>query len=452
MTADAAFSIRRVCACLALATFVAAGSASDVVLGEPSLVTREQAARAGLERAWFAQVPVDPARSRVTSWYLYMDRLYAVTNSGIVAAMNAETGEHLWSKQIGKPGYPAFGPSANADYLGIISGSKLYILNRHDGRAEWVRPVGSAPSSGPALSDTRAYVALMTGRIEGYKLDAPNEEPWYYQSRGRTFLRPTISGNVVTWPTTEGFLYIGRADDPGVVFRLSTAGDIVTSPAHLEPYLYIASMDGYLYAINEVSGSERWRFSTGYAITSSPAIVDKQAYVASSEPAIHAINAETGAELWAAHGVAHFAAQGKQYVYGADTFGNLVVLDAKSGVTHARMGTPDGSETLVNDQSDRLFLVNDYGLVQCFHEIGSVEPTLYQKPPAPPEAGVTPPATGVAAPPAGPLAAPAASPFEEEDAAAAAEAPAEEPAAEEAAMEMDEPVEEPAADDNPFDF
>lgn len=440
-------------ACLSLMLTIAFAS-TDAAWCQSTLITQEAAARAGLERAWFANVPVDPSRSRVTTWYLYKDRLYAVTNSGVASAINAETGEHLWSKQIGKPGYPAFGPSANADYLGIVSGSKLYILNRHNGRAEWVRPLGSAPSSGPALSDSYAYVALLSGRIEAYKLDEPDAQPWYYQSRGRTYLRPTVTGRVVSWPTTEGFVYIGMAEDPGVVFRLETSGDIVTSPAYQQPYLYLASLDGYLYCINEVSGRELWRYSTGYAITSSPAIVGQQAYVASSEPAIHAINSETGAHLWDALGVAHFAAQGKKNVYGADVFGNLVALDPNSGAILHRMSTPPDSESLVNDQSDRIFLVNDRGLVQCLREIGAVEPTLYQQPPPPAAEGAEPAATPPA-PGARPVDAPTTdegSPFEEEAPADAGSPFADEAPVEEDAMEMEEPVEEPATSDNPFDF
>jgi hypothetical protein len=191
---------------LSALSLFAAGAWTGSARGESPLVTYDEAARHGLERAWFAQIPVDPSRSRVSTWYLYYDRLYGVTDSGIVTALDAETGERLWSKQVGKPGYPAFGPGANATYLGIVSGSKLYMLDRNDGRLAWVRELGSAPSSGPALSNDYAFVALMTGRIEGYKLDDPATQPWYYQSRGRTYLRPTTTGQVVSWPTSEGYL------------------------------------------------------------------------------------------------------------------------------------------------------------------------------------------------------------------------------------------------------
>jgi hypothetical protein len=56
------------------------------------------------------------------------------------------------------------------------------------------------------------------------------------------------------------------------------------------------------------------------------------------------------------------------------------------------MPTAEGLHTLVNDQSDRIFLVNDRGLVQCLREIGAVEPTLYRKeePSEPPAAEAKP--------------------------------------------------------------
>jgi outer membrane protein assembly factor BamB len=415
----------------------------------PKLVTNEQAARHGLERAWFAQVPVDASRSRVTNWFLYYDRLYSVTNSGIVTALNAETGETLWSKQVGKPGYPAFGPGANADHLGVVSGSKLYMLNRHDGRLEWARQLGSAPSSGPALSEKYAFVALVTGRIEGYQFDDPVTQPWYYQSKGRTFLRPTTTGKIVTWPTTAGYLYASRADAPGVIYRLETSADIITSPAAMPPYLYIASQDGYLYCLDENTGDEAWRYSTGYAIDSSPAIVGDMAYVASVEPAIHALDAKTGKEQWTTPGASHFAARGKERVYASDRFGNLLVLDAKTGNPVSRMAVAEGASTLVNDQTDRIFLVSDGGLVQCLHEIGAEAPTVHRQPEAPEAEDAPPAAPGAAAveAPAEEGEAPAAeaeadaeepSPFDMEDGAAADEGPA------------DEPADAAADEDNPF--
>lgn len=367
-------------AMLSLAWLAALAALVDRPAAAQLLVRYEDAARHGLERAWFAQVPLDPSRTRATAWLLYFDTLYCVTDAGVVTALDAETGAERWSRQIGRPGEPAFGPDANEDFLGVVSGTTLYMLHREDGRTEWSRQLGSAPSSGPALSKTFAFVALVTGRIEGYRLNDAKEQPWYFLSRGRTHLRPTTTGRVVSWPTSEGYLYVSDANDPRVLFRLETNADIVTSPAEREPYIYIASLDGYLYALDEMTGREQWRYSTGYPIMSSPAIVEAHAYVASIEPVLHCLDAKTGAQLWTLPGASHFATEGKSRVYASDRLGNLLVVDTETGALLGELRTAEGLSTLVNDQTDRIFMVNDRGLVQCLREIGATQPTLHRQP------------------------------------------------------------------------
>jgi hypothetical protein len=73
------------------------------------------------------------------------------------------------------------------------------------------------------------------------------------------------------------------------------------------------------------------------------------------------------------------------------------VLDAASGAMLDKMPTDGKSTALVNDQTDRLYLVTNDGLVQCMHELGADLP-FYHNPPeeTPPVPGadvapVTPP-------------------------------------------------------------
>jgi len=316
------------------------------------------------------------------------------------------------------------------------------LLDRNDGHLIWSRLLGSAPSSGPALTKDFAFVALVTGRIEGYRLSDPATQPWYYQSIGRTYLRPTTTGRVVSWPTAAGNLYVSRADDPGVLFRLETNDDIVTSPAEKAPYLYIASLDGYLYALEEITGREQWRYSTGYPVVSSPAIVGDHAYVASLEPTLHAIDAATGRGLWKAPRMSHFAAQGKDRVYASDKLGNLFALDAKTGQPIGGLDAGEDATTLVNDQSDRIILVTDRGLVQCLREIGAEQPTMYRAPEPTEDAAAESDATPAEA------TEPTEAAAEADEAAAGDEAPMEEEA-----DAAEQPAEEPPADnENPFEI
>jgi hypothetical protein len=102
-------------------------------------------------------------------------------------------------------------------------------------------------------------------------------------------------------------------------------------------------------------------------------------YVTTNEPAMHCVDATTGEALWVAPNITQFAAASHQRLYGIDDLRALVVLDAKTGAMLDRMPTDGTGRALVNDQTDRLYLVSDGGLLQCLHEIGAEKP-LYHNP------------------------------------------------------------------------
>lgn len=384
------------------------------------LVSDPELARLGLQRAWFAQVQVDASRHRVVKWLHDKDRVFALTSGGMIQALDAETGETIWQSELGLGHAPAAGLAVNSQYVALLGSSRLFVMDRNDGHHLWSRSVGGAAAAAPALSDTHAYVVMLNGRVEGYPLKDPTAYIWQYQSNGRIYLGPTTTGSVVSWPTDKGMLYVGRANDPRVLFRVETNDEIVTAPAERDPYLYVASLDGYLYCFNEMSGAEQWRYATGFAITSQPAIVGDKAFVASEGPTLHAVEALTGRPLWQVGGAAQFVALGQRYTYGMDRFGSLIAIDNQSGGVAGRLITGESNQALVNDKSDRIFLISADGLVQCLHEIGADEPTWHREQAqteaeteAQPAEGTT--SEGAASTPAAEAEQPSDSPFEAEE-------------------------------------
>lgn len=342
------------------------------------LTRTDRALRFGLQRAWFSQVRVDATRSHVVDWKLRNDRLYALTSAGVLQAMDAETGATLWTKRVGRPQGSFTGLAINEDFLAVISGSKLHLFDRALGHMRVTHHLESAPITAPVLSERYVFAAMASGKIEGYSLDFPEQQPWFHQTIGRVFYEPTVTGEVVSWPSDRGFLYVSQANQPRVLYRVETGGEIVAPPAELEPYLYVTSRDGYIYCVNELSGTEAWKWSTGYPIIAKPAAVAATTYVASEEPALHALHYKTGQLKWMAPGLKQFVAEGKTNVYGLDRLNRLVIVEKETGGILGSLWAGEDSQALVNDQSDRIFLVSRSGLVQCFHESQSPEPTYYR--------------------------------------------------------------------------
>jgi outer membrane protein assembly factor BamB len=196
----------------------------------------------------------------------------------------------------------------------------------------------------------------------------------------------------LVWVTDAGYLYSSRANRPGVRSRLSTYGEFSAPPAYHAPLVYAVSLAGELFAVDEELGIVRWRYMTGFPTNRAPAVVGDRLYVTSDEPVLHAIDAKTGIGQWEARGISQFAAVTDKHVYGMDRFGTLHVLDQATGRAINRIPTGGAISAFVNDQTDRLYLISETGLIQCLYEIGADKPTYYveQSASAPPETAEEP--------------------------------------------------------------
>jgi hypothetical protein len=363
------------------------------------LVSQAEAGQLGLKRAWFAQLELDPARNRVERAVLHGDRLIVMTSAGVVQQLNALTGETMWTASVGNPEHPSLGPAASDTAVALLNGSTLYVLDPIDGKPVVVRPVGGAPGAVPALAKDYVFVPLVTGRVEAYPVSADQQKltPWYYQSFGRAMIPPLATDESVVWATDSGHLYVGDAKKLGVRFRLESPSEIVAPPASGPPNIYAATITGEVFAMNELTGERQWKYATGFPINRAPAAVDDRVYVTSAEPMLHCIDAKSGAGIWEAPDITQFAAASKSRVYGVDDLGALVVFDAATGARLARIYRDTATHALVNDQTDRIYLLSDDGLVQCYHEIGADQPTYHHPKPAPTTEG-QPPAAGATTP------------------------------------------------------
>jgi len=90
----------------------------------------------------------------------------------------------------------------------------------------------------------------------------------------------------------------GPATLEHVAWTFHTGGPIVASPVVADGVVYIASLDGYLYALDPTSGTERWKFKSRMPIASTPAIEGDTLYFVSSTGALAALGTADGQPRW----------------------------------------------------------------------------------------------------------------------------------------------------------
>ena len=383
-------------AAVALATIVLTGQARC----EHRLISQDEAARLGLARAWFTQVRLNAAHTHVERTVLEGDRLTVLTSAGVVQELDALTGKTYWIAPIGNENYPSLGPAGNDKFLALVNGSTLYVLDRKDGKPVIIRSVGGAPGAAPALSEKYVFIPLVSGRLVAYSLANQKTSPWYYQSFGRAMVTPLVTAESIVWTTHTGHLYVGGSNKLGMRYRLETGAEIVAPPSYLHPFVFVASLEGELFAMHEMSGSQRWKYSCGFPVTRAAAGVGDRVFVTSGEPALHCVNATSGAGIWEAPHVNQFAAISKDRVYGVNDLGEFIVLNASTGVTLAKIRTDRPIHALVNDQTDRVYLVSESGMIECFHEVNLKQPIYHNPKPAPPKAEAKPAAAPATSSPA----------------------------------------------------
>jgi len=122
----------------------------------------------------------------------------------------------------------------------------------------------------------------------------------------------------------------------GVKWAFKAGGPIVTSPIIAGGVVYIASLDGHLYAIDQESGKEKWNFKSRMPIASSPAVAGGTLYFVSSAGSLAALDVATGRRKWdyptSKSWVIGTPAVRDGVVYvGTSDSSRFMALDAKSG-------------------------------------------------------------------------------------------------------------------------
>lgn len=137
---------------------------------------------------------------------------------------------------------------------------------------------------------------------------------------------------------------------PHVIWRFRTGGQIVTEPVVASGSAYVASMDGFLYAVDTANGQERWRFADKYGTASGfpPAVAGGLVYTCGADGSFHALDAANGQDRWhvrlpASSCLSSPLVTGGLVLFGSDgpNIGYLTALDAATGQSRWQFSAPN---------------------------------------------------------------------------------------------------------------
>jgi outer membrane protein assembly factor BamB len=258
-------------------------------------------------------------------------KLYLVNNSGFAYALDADTGNPLWKRRIGRlnasspayakhrlyivnlvpghivkldaktgrliwkrslPGRAESSPVVigRTIYFGCENG-ELFAMSTGKGQVRWSTPLGGPIKSAPAYYGGRLYVGDYGGYMNA--VDAKTGKlVWQsgslgpgYGGSGAFYSSPAVAYGRVYAGNNDARVYSYDISDGTLAWSYSTGGYAYSGPTvantrHSPPTVFIGSFDGNVYALNAKDGGVRWSRSAGGQVVGSLSAIGDIVYVA----------------------------------------------------------------------------------------------------------------------------------------------------------------------------
>ncbi|MDB5351883.1 MAG: outer membrane protein assembly factor BamB, contains PQQ-like beta-propeller repeat [Planctomycetota bacterium] len=403
---------------------------STVPLPRTTLPTRTALTRLGLERGWYAIVPLGFGSEQVQSINLAEDMFFIQTNLANLHVYEAETGKYLWGAKLGRETLDAQPVSVNSDQVFVANGPDLISLDRRTGRLIWTARMPGSAVGATAANEHRVMVGLAGGKLVSFNArDESHSKPpgrsagtfaSAWQTNANLTARPVPAGRVVAFASQDSRVYVTMEEPPTILYRYPTGGPIIGSLGTVgNRTLVIPSMDRTLYAIDLFTGDTKWTVATGAPIDQEPLVAGNVVYSLNTMGHVVAVDGTTGSVIWTGEaGRGRILAVGATKLYFESKDHDLAIVDRATGKilamprdTRERAGLDlrDYRYAHTNHENDRMYFATAGGFILCLREAGQSLPRPLRDPKAPkfgtlPPGGEpptpTPPAAPTEAPPA----------------------------------------------------
>lgn len=131
---------------------------------------------------------------------------------------------------------------------------------------------------------------------------------------------------------------------------------------------------GFVMAVNDFSGDIRWKFMTGSPVTEKIVSHENFCYIVTAEEILYCVNMVDGNEVWKDNDITKVLSISEKTLYAINSRGFLIAIDKKNGKKITSLTLPRYTFHMSNDESDRIYLATEDGLIQCLRETNRTVP------------------------------------------------------------------------------
>jgi outer membrane protein assembly factor BamB len=231
-------------------------------------------------------------------------RIFLPLAGGRLLCLDRETGDLLWSSELG--GVISAAPVAGEKALfvaarklgadGAEAGASLRAVDKATGLTLWARD-HPRPFASMIATKERIYAGCEDGALYALKADG-GETLWKAQTQDAVRGLPLAVGQTVYFGSDDGALRAIEAESGREAWKFQTGAKISGQPAIDDRSIYFGSGDGFVYAIDLATRKLRWRWRAGAAIEAGVAIAGKMLIAASFDNFVYALSLKRGNRIW----------------------------------------------------------------------------------------------------------------------------------------------------------
>lgn len=201
-------------------------------------------------------------------------RVYAVSSAGQVQAMDAESGEVLWTRRLETKGESVVGYDVSNDYVAVTHGTHLEILNATTGMPIRTCSLRNLPGGGPVIAGNRVISPGMYGRLE---ILTPFSETRFRSDmggfQGRVTVPITELENAYVWADVDQ-VYVALKPAPGrPIYGIPTSAPVQIAPAGFGNVMLVVEESGELKCFSQSSGVDIWSVYAELPLVQTPMFV-----------------------------------------------------------------------------------------------------------------------------------------------------------------------------------
>ncbi len=236
------------------------------------------------------------------------ESVFVGTVENSVFGINSETGEKLWSSELGGKVLSA---GAVADYFYVADNSGvLSALDLNSGDSVWTYSAHNLKEADVVMDkqydEEGTLIKTVLFVVDTYlnlgsvlAIDAATHNAlWIFPAQKSIFTAPLVTEDAVYVPIADGTLYKLNKDYGVVLWTFKAGKSIRSSPVEDEGILYFGGNDGYVYAVHSGDGSVLWKYLVGHEIETKPTLSDTLVYVGSADGKEYALDKKTGSLVW----------------------------------------------------------------------------------------------------------------------------------------------------------